>query len=395
MKKFGDQYDRRLASRAVFNRLGAQRPSTSAGQKDEAAPRPVKTFKPPVVRDDRWYHARPGGSAKPLTKIQLRRMQRQVQQARIQTAQVEGLKRQKKMATADEPPSVPIVPPIAKAASIKPTRTWRPRQDGYLRRMTAVSVEPKVAALEKTYEGIIDVYHGMDPLFRPTTCPFSWNSLALKNAKAEGLLITSGFDLAIKAVYQANREARVRGMPGYRPNQGRLEDKAPFSKSDLEYLRQYFTMTPTDTIFGLTTEERARVSRLDDYLTARDALAKARQALEEEVEASDPPKIKASTDDTPGTARPMVEGPGDPFFGHEAEDDYTLGISFEEYEGILRMVEKKTLVKSGCEVEEEAGGGNQREPKEVSMNMVLVLPSEFSAPRGQTNGLDNGGRGAA
>ncbi|CAL9024529.1 unnamed protein product, partial [Prunus brigantina] len=134
----------------VFDRLGAQSPSTSAGHKDKAAPRPVKTFKPLVVRDNRWYHARPGDSAEPLTKTQLRRMQRQVQQARIQTAQVEGSKRRKKMATANEPPS-----------------------DGDLCGMGAVSVEPKAAALEKTEEGIIDVYHGRDPLFRPTVCPFS------------------------------------------------------------------------------------------------------------------------------------------------------------------------------------------------------------------------------
>ncbi|CAL2270626.1 unnamed protein product [Prunus armeniaca] len=85
----------------------------------------------------------------------------------------------------------------------------------------------------------------------------------------------------------------------------------------------------------------------------------------------------------------MVEGPDDLFFGHEAEDDSTLGISDEEYEGILGMVEEKTLARGGCEDEEEAGGGDQQEPKEVSMNMVLVLPSEFSAPGGQTNGLDN------
>ncbi|CAL2240316.1 unnamed protein product [Prunus armeniaca] len=55
--------------------------------------------------------------------------------------------------------------------SIKPPRTWRPRQDGYPHRMTAVSVEPKAAALEKTDEGIIDVYHGRDP-------PFSANGLS-------------------------------------------------------------------------------------------------------------------------------------------------------------------------------------------------------------------------
>ncbi|CAL2247238.1 unnamed protein product [Prunus armeniaca] len=197
----------------------------------------------------------------------------------------------------------------------------------------------------------IDLY-GMTPENREIV------ELALRNAKAERLLITNESDSAIKAVYQANREARARGMPA-------------------------------DTIFGLTTEERAQVSRLDDYLAARDTLPKARQALEEEVGTSDPPKTKAATDDTPGTARPMAEGPGDLLFGHEAEDDPTLGISDDDYDGILEMIEQKTLASGGREVNKGAGRGNQRKPKEVSMNMVLVLPSEFSAPRGQTNGLDN------
>ncbi|CAL8085528.1 unnamed protein product [Prunus armeniaca] len=79
MRKFDGQYDRWPARRVVFDRLGAQGPSTSAGHKDGAASRPVKTFKLPVVRDERWYHARPGGNTEPLTKTQLRRMQRQVQ----------------------------------------------------------------------------------------------------------------------------------------------------------------------------------------------------------------------------------------------------------------------------------------------------------------------------
>ncbi|CAL9011614.1 unnamed protein product, partial [Prunus brigantina] len=282
IKKFGGQYDHWPASRAVFDPLGAQSPSTSVGHKDGAAPRPLKIFKPPVVRDDRWYHAQPGGSAQPLTKTQLRRMHRQVQHARDHS--------------------------------------------------------------------VIDLY-GMTLENREIV------ELALKNAKVEGLVITKGSDSAIKAVYQANREAKAKGMP--------------------EYLCQYFTVTSADTIFGLTTEERARVSRLDDYLVARDALAKARQALEEEVEASDPSEIKASADGTPGTARPMVEGHGDPFFGHEAEDDPALGISKEEYEGILGIVEEKTLARGGREVEEEAGGENQQDPK------------EFSVLGGQTNGLDN------
>ncbi|CAL8993535.1 unnamed protein product, partial [Prunus brigantina] len=88
-------------------------------------------------------------------------------------------------------------------------------------------------------------------------------------------------------------------------------------------------------------------------------------------------------------AQPMVEGRGDPFFGHEPEDDLPLGISDEEYEGVLGTIEERTLAGSGYGAERGAGEGTQQETKEVTMNMVLVLPSEFSAPGGQTDSLDN------
>ncbi|CAL8992002.1 unnamed protein product, partial [Prunus brigantina] len=279
------------------------------GHKNGAAPRPLKTFKPPVVRDDRWFR-RPG----------YRRPRPRDPNAR---------------------------------------RRWQPQTScqhqaskdvGDPRRMAAVSVESKATS---TMEGtppppflanglsfLMEFHkdHSAIDLYGMTPENSEIVELALKNAKVEGLLITKGSDSAIKAVYQANREANARGMSGYRPDQGRLKDKAPFSRSDLEYLRQYFTMTPADTIFGL-----------DNYLVARDALAKARRALEEEVEASGSPEIKASAYGTPGTARPVVKGHDDPFFGHEAEDDPELGISNEEYERILGMVKEKTLAMGGRE----------------------------------------------
>ncbi|CAL2230091.1 unnamed protein product [Prunus armeniaca] len=40
------------------------------------------------------------------------------------------------------------------------------------------------------------------------------------------------------------------------------------------------------------------------------------------------------------------------------------------------MIEGKTLASGGHEFNKEAGRGNQRKPKEVSMNMVLVLLAE-------------------
>ncbi|CAL8993008.1 unnamed protein product, partial [Prunus brigantina] len=224
--------------------------------RSEAAEPPLRTFKPPVVRDDRWYRVQHGGNVQPLTKTQLRRMQRQAQQAREQVPRAERTRL-----------PAPIVL-ATKSVGIRAPRVWRPRKN---------------EDLGETNRGIIDVYRGRDP-------PFSTNGLsslkefhkdhsavdlygltpenreiielALKNTKAEGLLITKGSDSAIKAVYQANREAKARGAPGYHPDQKTLEDEAPFGRSDLEYLRQYFSMTPVDVLFGLTIEEKARVSRL-------------------------------------------------------------------------------------------------------------------------------------
>ncbi|CAL9006044.1 unnamed protein product, partial [Prunus brigantina] len=74
----------------------------------------------------------------------------------------------------------------------------------------------------------------------------------------------------------------------------------------------------------------------------------------------------------------VVEGRGDPFFSHEPEEDLLLETSDGEYEEILRTIE----------AEGEAGRRTQGEA-EFTINMVLVLPSEFSAPGGQVGGLDD------
>ncbi|XP_021822417.1 uncharacterized protein LOC110763842 [Prunus avium] len=236
------------------------------------------------------------------------------EKAAMQTNEVEGFKRQKKVATVDGLSSEPVVSPAVRAASTRPLRAWRPRQDGSPRGSSTNSAQPKAAITEGMDEGVVDIYHGRDPPFSANGLSFLKEfhkdhsavdlysmtpesreivELALKNTKAEALLITSGSDSAIKAVYQANRES------------------------------------------------------------------------------------------------PMNEGFGDPFFGHEAEDDPTIGISDEEYEGILGMVEETALTKDGSKTEEEAGRGNPQEPEEVGINMVLVLPFEFSAPGGQTSGLED------
>ncbi|CAL9005410.1 unnamed protein product [Prunus brigantina] len=334
LNRFNGQYDHRPTRGRVFDRLGTQNPNASAGRRSNATLRPLRTFKPPVVQDDRWYHIQHGGNVQPLTKTQLRRMRDEVQQARERIPQVEGSQCQRKLGVTQEPLPAPFVP-ATKSSSIRAPKTWRPRKDEDLRRKGIVSAEPKPTALGKTNEGIIDVYRGRDPPFSANDLSFLKDfhkdhsaidlydltpenreivELALKNTKEEGLLITRG------SGHQLDRK---------------LEDEAPFGRDDLEYLRQYFSVTPIDTLFGLTTEEGARVSRLDDYLMARDALAEVRRTLEREAESSIPPGTEAAAHKAPRTERPMVEGRGDLFFEHEPEDDFLLGTSDEEYEGII------------------------------------------------------------
>ncbi|CAL9020487.1 unnamed protein product, partial [Prunus brigantina] len=296
-------------------------------------------------------------------------MQRQAQRARGPIPQAEGSCRQESLAVCREPFPTPAAL-ATKPASVTAPRIWRPRKDKDLREKEAVADNPKTTALEEADKGIINVYRGRDPPFSASglsslrefhkdrsavdlygLTPENREivELALKNTKAEGLLITKGSDSAIKAVYQANREAKARGSPGYHPDQKALEDEAPFNRSDLQYLRHYFSVTSADVLFGLTTEEKARVKRLDDYLNARDALAEARRTLEAGNELSPSPKTEAAARRALPTKEPVVEGRGNPFFGHEPEDDLLLETSDGEYEEILRTIE----------AEGKTGGGIQ------------------------------------
>ncbi|CAL8993037.1 unnamed protein product [Prunus brigantina] len=142
VRRFRGQYDRRPARGRVFDRLGAQNPSTSAGHGDGAIPRPLKTFKPPIIRDDCWHHAQPGGNVQPLTRTQLWRMQGQAQQAREQLPQAEGSKCQRKMATADESSNLQMAPSEGRGFERKGARFGRTKghspgenRRGYHRRL--------------------------------------------------------------------------------------------------------------------------------------------------------------------------------------------------------------------------------------------------------------------
>lgn len=259
----------------------------------------------------------------------------------------------------------------------------------------------------------IDVYRGKDPPFSPAGLAFLEEfhkrhsaidlygmvpeyqeivDLVLATPEAEDILIIKESDPVVKALYQANREARAKGLSTYQPNLEELEAKSPFTASDLAYLRQYFSVTPVDVYFGQTFKEKIRIKRLDEYISARDSLAEAKLLLKKKVEAHgdsfSTKKFNSAKRDIPSDSTQVLPDVStehliaDPAEGATAEDDPIVGLSDDEYGGNFAQAEDYIAE------EDEVKNEGTFEPNEVNMNMVLVLPSEFLAPQGQGSHLD-------
>ncbi|XP_070668828.1 uncharacterized protein [Malus domestica] len=77
-------------------------------------------------------------------------------------------------------------------------------------------------------------------------------------------------DPGLKARFQHIREARVLGFE-IDPYTDINAADLPFSLEDLQYLRYHFEVFSAVSLFSLTTDEIARIARLDAYLDTRDA----------------------------------------------------------------------------------------------------------------------------
>lgn len=93
--------------------------------------------------------------------------------------------------------------------------------------------------------------------------------LALRNPKAEEILVAKSSDLATKAFHQANHQARAKGLSSYQPNLKNLEAKAYFTKDHLACLRQYFLVTLADFLFYQMFEEKIQIGQLNEYLSVK------------------------------------------------------------------------------------------------------------------------------
>ncbi|KAM1035862.1 hypothetical protein ACFX2J_038872 [Malus domestica] len=83
-------------------------------------------------------------------------------------------------------------------------------------------------------------------------------------------IIQKTSDPGLKARFQHIREARVLGFE-VDPYTDINAADLPFSLEDLQYLRYHFEVFSAVSLFGLTTDEIARIARLDAYLDTRDA----------------------------------------------------------------------------------------------------------------------------
>ncbi|KAL6277058.1 hypothetical protein ACE6H2_020659 [Prunus campanulata] len=93
----------------------------------------------------------------------------------------------------------------------------------------------------------------------------------------------------------------------------RLEARAPFTKDDLPYLCQYFSVTPMDVLVGQTFEEKIQIRRLDEYLTARDSLTEAKKLLKKDEastsEGSTTKTVTAEEDLSEEPTKTLTHGP--------------------------------------------------------------------------------------
>ncbi|KAM2824925.1 hypothetical protein COP1_034776 [Malus domestica] len=145
---------------------------------------------------------------------------------------------------------------------------------------------------------------------------------------------------------------------------------------DLQYLRYHFEVFSAVSLFGLTTDEIARVARLDAYLDTRNA----RLHYQEQV--LTPSTLSISTSHEVGTQNQQV--------AEAAPQDQTIEEGTEESRcPTLTATESAVADQTRDEASEE--GPNPMGPSvldNMEISMVHVLPADFQSSTTQPNFLD-------
>ncbi|KAM2271824.1 hypothetical protein ACFXTI_039092 [Malus domestica] len=269
--------------------------------------RSQKTFKPPEPRDQRWYtYHSSKGVYTALSKSQKRRYQRIDCMARRRAAQETSAPKWRPkdtVATDDERPPPAIMTELAQGKRLVDQDVETMFEDADKRIKLLIRPGEMKARLEhfrqeaesKLYppaipEPLVKIRRNLHPPFLgesleymrefhkkhsandlyglPKACQDTID-LVLTCPDAERIIQKTS-DPGLKAKFQHIREARVLGFE-VDPYTDINAADLPFSLEDLQYLRYHFEVFSAVSLFGLTTDEIARIARLDAYLDTRDA----------------------------------------------------------------------------------------------------------------------------
>ncbi|XP_050136093.1 uncharacterized protein LOC126611774 [Malus sylvestris] len=186
-------------------------------------------------------------------------------------------------------------------------------------------------------------------------------------------IIQKTSDPGLKARFQHIREARVFGFEVDLYTDINAAD-LPFSLEDLQYLRYHFEVFSAVSLFGLTTDEIARIARLDAYLNTRDA----RLHYQEQVQVLTPSSLSISTLPEAVTQNQQVVEAAPP------SDVIEEGTEESRCPTL-------TTIESVVADQPNEEGLNQMGPSvldNMEISMVHVLPADFQSSTAQPNFLD-------
>ncbi|KAM1850919.1 hypothetical protein ACFX13_015040 [Malus domestica] len=190
-------------------------------------------------------------------------------------------------------------------------------------------------------------------------------------------IIQKTSDPGLKARFQHIREARVLRFE-VDPYTDIDAADFPFSMEDLQYLRYHFEVFSAVSLFGLTTDEIARVARLDAYLNTRDA----RIHYQEQARILTPSTLSTATSLEAITQNQQA--------AEATTQDQTLEEGAEESLcPTLTIMEVVVADQTRDEVNEE--DPNPMGPSvldNMEISMVHVLPAAFQSSTAQPNFLD-------
>ncbi|KAM1111917.1 hypothetical protein ACFX2B_044229 [Malus domestica] len=382
-----------------------KRNSSSSGSS-----RSRKTFKPPEPRDQRWYtYHSSKGVYTALSKSQKRRHQRIDCMARRQATQETSASKWRPkdtVANDEERPPSAIMTELAQGKRlvdqdvetmfeeadkrikllIRPgemkARLEHFRQEAESKLSPLVTQEPLVKIRRNLHPPFLGEsleymrefhksYSANDLYGLPKACQDTID-LILTCPDAERIIQKTS-DPGLKARFQHIREARVFGFevdPYIDINAADL----PFSLEDLQYLRYHFEVFSAVSLFGLTTDEIARIARLDAYLDTRDA----RLHYQEQVQVLTPSSLSISTLPEAVMQNQQVAeaAPPSDIIEERTEESHCPTLTITEYE-VADQPNEEGLGQLGPSVLDN-----------MEISMVHVLPADFQSSMAQPNFLD-------